>query len=275
MTDNCSSECCLGLRAGLLYTVLLVVIGAAGDAPRTRAEPTLVATVNVSSEEADVDGSFAACATEVRLSGTLCDVAHPERSFAMLHLGAKLRGEVHREGESVRGLEIESIEPDGVVMRDEHGSCWLNITRMPSKKPTRAVAGHSPSLRFTLAPPAFSTAELERAIRASGEHAYEVKRSLLQRAIGLTAQLARTIRLGQVRHDGAVTAIELRGLTRNGLLAHLGLLRGDTLKSLNGVSLAGIEDRSTAQKLIESAPRLRLLLMRDGRILSLEYHVVD
>lgn len=257
------------LAVGSAFVVSLAV----GTVARTRAEPTMVGPATKLSD--DQDEIIPACATEVRLSGTVYDAAHPERSFALLHLAPKGWGEVYREGASIRGLEIQTIEPEGVLMRGETGSCWLNITRMPGKKQSRGIVARTPPRHFTLTSSTFSPAELGQAIRATGPHAYDIERSLIDRAIGRAPQLVRSTRFDQVQHHGAVAGLELRGFAKNGLLARLGLMRGDVLKSLNGVPLTNVDNERLAQKLVESTPRLSLLVMREGQPLTLDYHVVD
>jgi type II secretory pathway component PulC len=131
-----------------------------------------------------------------------------------------------------------------------------------------ARAQHSPQA-------AFSKAELERAIHPTGPHAYDVERSLLKAAVARAGQLARTTRLAPVRHFSAVSGMQINALAESGLLAHLGLMRGDLVKSLNGVPLTGLVDMLRAQTLLTSTPRLSLLIMRQGVPFALDYHLVD
>jgi general secretion pathway protein C len=223
--------------------------------------------------ELEDDESPPPCSTTLRLSGTLYDDRHPERSFALLHVKADQPGQVYREGDAVQGFELRSIEPTGAVMRGDHGLCWLNIMSSRAGQPApRAPSARPPRRRSHSA---FSEDELKHAIFATGTHSYDVERSLISRAVERAGQIARNTQFDQVRHYGSVAGMRLRNLAKHGLLAHLGLQRGDLIKSLNGVAMTGVENTLMAESLVKSTSRLSLLVMRGGQPLTLDYHVID
>jgi general secretion pathway protein C len=225
------------------------------------------------SSELEDDDSPPPCSTTLRLSGTLYDDRHPERSFALLHLKSDQPGQVYREGDAISGFELRSIEPTGAVMRGDHGLCWLNIMSSRAGQPAPRAPTARPSRRKSRS--AFSEDELKHAIFSTGSHSYDVERSLISRAVERATKIARNTRLDQVRHYGSVAGMRLRNLAKNGLLAHLGLQRGDLIKSLNGVAMTSVENTLMAETLLKSTSRLSLLVMRGGQPLTLDYHVVD
>lgn len=260
---RCSSGRC---RRRLAFSVMWVLeIGFAMARASAQAAPA--------AEEVEDEDSPPPCTTTLRLSGTLYDDRHPERSFALLHLKSDQPGQVYREGDAVQGLELRSIEPTGAVMRGDHGLCWLNIMSARADKPAPRMPNARPARRKPHA--AFSDAELKGAIFATGAHSFDVERSLLSRAVDRATQIARNTQFDQVQHYGSVAGMRLRTMAKDGLLAHLGLQRGDLIKSLNGVAMTSVENTLMAETLMKSTSRLSLLVMRDGQPLTLDYHVVD
>ena len=220
------------------------------------------------------DADVPACQTDLRLSGTVYDAREPDRSFAVFHVQPKRSGEVYRPGSWVGAFELLDVEPRGVLLRGEQGECWLRLlsTRAPKATAPAAPANAPSSQRSRKA--AFSAAELDRVIRRLGPETFEVNRSLLQEAVARAAQLSRATRVRPVRRFGSVAGLRLQSMPQDGLLARLGLARGDLVKTLNGLPLASLDGALQAQTMLASTSRLSLAVVRNGQPITLAYNVV-
>jgi hypothetical protein len=115
-----------------------VVVGHAG------AQATLTSTTEPSSPEDD-EPLLPRCKTDLRLSGTVYDVEHPDRSFAVFHLAPNTPGAVYRLGMGVGAFELVAVEPRGVVLRSADGECWMRLVGAPidhSRKAQSRPARH-------------------------------------------------------------------------------------------------------------------------------------
>jgi hypothetical protein len=88
------------------------------------------------------------------LSGAVYNDRRPERSFAVVQDEGSKAGAVYRVGTWVQGFELVSVAPRGVLLRSEHGECWLRLVgdASPRVAPTRRA--QKPETRGKKRPPA-------------------------------------------------------------------------------------------------------------------------
>lgn len=271
------------LAAGLAATAaaqgtLLTASKALAQSEAQKAPGPLPEEILEGVPEPEEDTRLIPCETELRLSGTFYNARRPERSFATFHVVSGHVGEVYRVGERVGPFEIVSVGPQAVVLDDGGPGCYLPLAGTPAPvkkspaKPKKKKKKKKP--RKTASKNVFSKEELDAAIRPLGSDKYEIKRELLAKVVERSAKLTRTTKWKQVRGYSSVKGMRLAKLANDGLLARLGLKRGDIIKTLNGLQLSSVEGALEAQKLISSTPNLSLLIQRSGRPTTLEYRVV-
>ena len=215
--------------------------------------------------------SAQACSPElqaqVRLTGTIYDDRHPERSLAILG-GSSARKAVYRCGSRWGQLQILEVHPRAVLVASaSDGPCWLRMTRPAARPGTPA-----PPPRTTRRN-AFSSTELEHSIQKVQSNVYRVDRSLLERAFSRASALAGSTRTRTIQQHGAAVGLMLTRIASGGLFESLGLKRGDTLKTLNGFQVASVEGMLKAKTQLTAAPRLSLALVRGGRQMTIEYRL--
>lgn len=208
---------------------------------------------------------------QVRLSGTIYDDRHPERSLVILTAASARKAAVYRCGSRVGQLRILEVHPRAVLVNSEtDGPCWLRMTKPGrTSAPVRPANARPPSARRN----AFSTTELEHAIQKLQSNVYRVDRSLLERALARASELSRSTRTRVIQQHGATVGLVLTAIASDGLLEHLGLKRGDMLKTLNGFQVASIDGMLKAKTQLSSAPRLSLALVRGGSQMTIEYRM--
>ena len=203
---------------------------------------------------------------QVRLTGTIYDDRHPERSLAILGGPSARRAAVYRCGSRWGQLQILEVHPRAVlVASSSDGPCWLRMTRTAR---TSTPAPARPARRN-----AFSSTELEHSIQKVQSNVYRVDRSLLERAFSRAGALAGSTRTRTIQQHGAAVGLMLTRLAAGGLFEAIGLKRGDMLKTLNGFQVASLEGMLKAKTQLTEAPRLSLALVRGGRQLTIEYRL--
>jgi general secretion pathway protein C len=249
-------------------------------------EPTSASDQEAAAEVEDLDEDvpdfqqpppLELCKTDLRLSGTVYDARHPERSFAMFHVRAERSGEVYRVGERVGAFGLRYVWERTVVLDDGAAGCYLKLAGAPAPAPRAAKpAKKKPAKKKkeTAPTPAFSKEELDTGIRSLGTNKYELKRELIAKVGERASQLMRNTEWKNVQGHSNVTGVELTKLMSGDLLERLGLRTGDELRTLNGLQLSNAQTALEAQTLLTSATNLSLLIQRDGAPVTLDYTVV-
>jgi len=208
--------------------------------------------------------------SRVRLSGTLYNARHPERSMAMLGAASSRETAVYRTGSSIGDYRLLEVRPRAVLLGTEHDSpCWLRMARVSPRAPEPPRESRKKKSQRT----AFSREELDQSIQRLRDDVYRVDRKLIEQAIARAAILAKRTRTRTVQDHGVPVGLSLVRIPGSGLLSALGLRRGDVLKTLNGLQVASLDGMLRARTQLASAPRLSLALLRDGRQITLEYQL--
>jgi hypothetical protein len=209
----------------------------------------------------------------IRLSGTVYDTRHPERSLAIMGAPSTHRMAVYRCGSRWGDLQILAVRPRAVLLSTESDApCWLPMTR-PNNPAPPARPTPPPRARTHRSRTAFSSDELEQSIQRIQPGVYRVDRTLLDRAFARAAQIARTTRTRTVEAHGSPVGIALTRIPSGGLLEHLGMKRGDLLKTVNGFQIASIDGMLKARTQLAPASRLSVALVRDGKPMTIEYRL--
>lgn len=226
-----------------------------------------------------------ACHTEmqaqIRVAGTVYDARHPERSMALIGAASSPATGVYRTGSRYGQLELLEIRPHAVLLSSnrEETPCWLKMMRPnPNAPPPPPAAAPEEQAqpdgkKKKERKKAFTTEELAQSIQQLGPGVYQVQRSLLERALARAPKLAKTTRTKSVKRDGKRVGLTLTKMESGGLFEHLGLKKGDTLKTVNGFDMASVDGMLSARTQLSKAPRLSLALVRGGQPMTLEYRV--
>jgi len=213
----------------------------------------------------------------IRVTGTVYDGRHPERSMAMMG-PASAPTAVYRTGSKFGHFELLEVRPHAVLLTTdrEETPCWLKMQRPNPNAPPPAPPAEQPkeskeSKRERNK--AFSAEELQQGIQQLGPGIYRVNRTILDKAMERVPKLARTTRTKTVKKHGVATGMSLSRIESGGLFEHLGMKKGDVLKTVNGFDMSSVDGMLSARTQLSSAPRLSLSLTRGGQPMTLEYRV--
>ncbi len=217
-----------------------------------------------------------ACEGDLRLEATVYNHRSPERSVAVLSGSQLGPRRAYHAGMEVGTQTLAEIYPEAVLLAEGDTSCWLGLftarsqEKIAQQQKARAKAG---ARRAKRAAAAFKPGELERGIHPIGKRRFRVDRGLLAKAVQQSAVLARSIRTRTVRHRGRAFGTRVDRLDRAGVLARLGIRRGDVVRSLNGFSLGTPAGVISALSVPRHADRVTLALVRRGRHLNFDYEL--
>jgi type II secretory pathway component PulC len=213
--------------------------------------------------------------THIRVAGTMYNERHPERSMVLLG-AATSPVALYRSGARVAGVQLLEIRPHAVLLSSdaEESPCWLKMERPNPNAPAPVPAAppEKPKSKKDRKK-AFTTEELQRGIQQIGPGIYRVDRNVLNQALARVPKLAKTTRTKTVKRNGQAVGMSLHRIEEGGLFEHLGLKRGDVLKTVNGFDFSSIDGVLSAKTQLTTAPRLSLSLTRQGHPMTLEYRV--
>jgi general secretion pathway protein C len=138
----------------------------------------------------------------------------------------------------------------------------------PSPTPAAAVAA---------APTAPSSdpfmAELEKGVKKTGEHTYEVQRQTVDSLLGNMSVLARSARIVPEVRDGRSAGFRLFSVRPDGPFAKIGLQNGDVISAINGLDMTSPDKALEVYTKLKSASHLSVGLERSGQKITKEYNI--
>lgn len=138
----------------------------------------------------------------------------------------------------------------------------------PAPTPAAAVAA-APS-----APPTDPfMAELEKGVKKTGEHTYEVQRQTVDSLLGNMSVLARSARIVPEVRDGRSAGFRLFSVRPDGPFAKIGLQNGDVISAINGLDMTSPDKALEVYTKLKSASHLSVGLERSGQKITKEYNI--
>jgi general secretion pathway protein C len=115
--------------------------------------------------------------------------------------------------------------------------------------------------------------EMDRGIRKTSEHAYEIQRQTLESVLGNMNLLARGARIVPEVKDGKSAGFRLTSIRPGGPFDLIGLQNGDLISSINGMELHSPDKAFEVYAKLKSVSHLSLGLERAGQLVSQEYAI--
>jgi general secretion pathway protein C len=115
--------------------------------------------------------------------------------------------------------------------------------------------------------------EMDRGIRKTGEHAYEIQRQTLESVLGNMNLLSRSARIVPEIKDGKSAGFRLYSVRPDGPFAKIGMQNGDVISSINGLEITSPEKALEVYAKLKSASHLSLGLERNGQKVTKDYSI--
>jgi general secretion pathway protein C len=138
--------------------------------------------------------------------------------------------------------------------------------------------GPAPSAPVAAATPAAPSsdplaAELEKGVKKTGEHSYEVQRSTVDSLLGNMSALSRAARIVPEVKDGRAAGFRLFSVRPDGPFAKIGLQNGDVISAINGLEMTTPDNALMVYTKLKSASHLSVGLERNGQKITKEYNI--
>lgn len=219
-----------------------------------------------------------ACDASVKLIASVYSERSREQSFGSVGDGSSAPL-LYREGSKLGDLVVARIFPNALYLRKSDGAlCSLTMFGAGSER-----AGEEPgTLEITetdpttvAAPRTSAEAELDAAITKVSDAQYTVKRAFVDKLLADPSQLMSVARIIPHEENGQPLGMKLYGIRRNSLLGKLGLQNGDTLRAINGMSMADPGSALDAYAKLRGASELKVAITRRGQDTSLGLGITE
>ena len=133
----------------------------------------------------------------------------------------------------------------------------------PTPPPAASAAGGTDPL----------SVEMDRGIKKTGEHSYEIQRSTLESVLGNMSLLSRSARIVPEMRDGKAAGFRLYAVKPDGPFAKIGMQNGDVISSINGLEITSPEKALEVYAKLKSASHLSLGMESNGKKVTKDYNI--
>jgi general secretion pathway protein C len=117
------------------------------------------------------------------------------------------------------------------------------------------------------------TAELQKGVKKTGEHTYEVQRGTVDSLLNNMSALSRAARIVPEIKDGRAAGFRLFSVRPDGPFAMIGLQNGDVISAINGLEMSSPDQALMVYTKLKSASHLSVGLERSGSKITKEYNI--
>ncbi len=179
-----------------------------------------------------------------------------------------------RAGEKVKGATITGIDEARLHLDNAGKPEFLDLLDTESATPTPTPTPVVPVASATPTPGGDALSqELDRGIKKTGEHTYDIQRATLESVLGNMSLLSRSARIVPEIRDGKAAGFRLYSVRPDGPFAKIGMQNGDVISSINGLEITSPEKALEVYAKLKSASHLSLGLERNGQRTTKDYTI--
>ena len=193
----------------------------------------------------------------------------PSTSLATVVSGASRRSGVYRAGDVIpEAGEVVRVAGRFVDFENRQAG---RVERVDILGP---AAPPPPPGRPQPAPVAGDlAAAIDKGVRKIDDTHYQIDRALVDQILGDPTALGGGARIALAVTAGKADGFSLSAVRPGSAFAHVGLLSGDTIRTVNGYELTSPDKAAAALAALKSEPTLSLVITRRGQPLTLEYAI--
>jgi general secretion pathway protein C len=176
-------------------------------------------------------------------------------------------------GSQIREAKVTSIEEARVYLEIGGRQEYMDLLDNKPPPPT-AAATPAPSAPVASAggdDPLMK--ELDKGIKKTGEHSYEVQRATVDSLLGNMSMLSRSARIVPEIRDGRAAGFRLFSVRPDGPFAKIGLQNGDVISAINGLEMTSPDKALEVYTKLKSASHLSVGLERNGQKITKDYSI--
>src|SRR5450432_2344332 len=194
--------------------------------------------------------------------------ADPRWSMAIIRDTEQKSAGAYSIGGKIREATITDISETRVDLEIAGRKEYIELfDKGPAPTPTVAAVAPTAASSDPLA------AELEKGVKKTGEHTYEVQRGTVDSLLGNMSALSRAARIVPEIKDGRAAGFRLFSVRPDGPFAKIGLQNGDVISAINGLEMSSPDQALMVYTKLKSASHLSVGLERGGQKITKEYNI--
>jgi general secretion pathway protein C len=192
--------------------------------------------------------------------------ADPRWSVAVIRDNDAKSSGPYNVGSKIREATIDDIDDQKVYLDFGGGRReYLDLLDRPVAATPAPVAAAAPTDPFA--------AELDKGIKKTGEHNYEVQRGTIDSLLGNMGALAKGARIVPETRDGKSAGFRLFSIRPDGPFAKIGLQNGDVVSAINGLEMTSPDKALEVYTKLKTANHLSVALERNGQKITKDYNI--
>jgi general secretion pathway protein C len=196
--------------------------------------------------------------------------ADPRWSIAIIRDNDDKSTGPYNIGSKLREATISDIDEARVYLDFGNGRIeYMTLLDLPEAQPGQpapAAAAPAPSTDPL-------SAELDRGIKKTGEHSYEVQRATVDALLGNMGALAKGARIVPETKDGKAAGFRLFSVRPDGPFAKIGLQNGDVIGAINGLEMNSPDQALMVYTKLRTANHLSVAVERNGQKITKDYNI--
>ena len=173
-------------------------------------------------------------------------------------------------GSKLRDATIEDIQEARVFLDYGGGRHeYIDLLDLPQAAPGTPQPAAAPAVASNdpLA------AEMDKGIKKTGEHSYEVQRSTVDALLGNMGALAKGARIVPETRDGKAAGFRLFSIRPDGPFAKIGRQNGDVISASNGLDMSSPDKALEVYTKLKTANHLSVAVERNGQKITKDYNI--
>jgi len=207
----------------------------------------------------------------LRLLAVMYSASDPRWSMAVIRDNDAKTAGPYMIGSKVREATVTDIEEARVYMTFGGGRREYLDLLDKATPPTAAPMAAAVPTPGTSDDPLMR--DLDKGIKKTGEHSYEVQRATVDSLLGNMSMLSRSARIVPEIRDGRAAGFRLFSVRPDGPFAKIGLQNGDVISAINGLEMTSPDKALEVYTKLKSASHLSVGLERNGQKITKEYNI--
>ena len=169
-------------------------------------------------------------------------------------------------GAKIHGATVTEIEETRIYLDNAGKTEFLDLFEKPAPPappPAASAAGGTDPL----------SVEMDKGIKKTGEHSYDIQRGTLESVLGNMSLLSRSARIVPEMRDGKAAGFRLYAVKPDGPFAKIGMQNGDVISSINGLEITSPEKALEVYAKLKSASHLTLGMETNGKKVTQDYNI--
>jgi general secretion pathway protein C len=168
-------------------------------------------------------------------------------------------------GGKIHGATVIEIQETRIYLDNAGKTEFLDLFEKPAPPvpPVASAAGGTDPLSI----------EMDKGIKKTGEHSFEIQRGTLESVLGNMSLLSRSARIVPEMRDGKAAGFRLYAVKPDGPFAKIGMQNGDVISSINGLEITSPEKALEVYSKLKSASHLSLGMESNGKKVTQDYNI--